>query len=509
MTMSGWKTHHEGIHAMSSPATESETHPLPSIFNSEGVDFVVERPVRLARVLGFGSAIALVVGGVIGSGIFVKPGNIAAQLGSFPAIVSVWVLGAILCALGGLCFSELAAMMPGAGGPYLYIRRAYGPLGGFLFGWTEVLFNRPATTGALAVIFSQALSSLVGLELDLWGKGICSVVVICFIAAVNIRGVIWGGFLQNATTWIKVGFLAFVGFVPILISVIGFNAIRLENYATTIPISTDASFTSRFSVALLAVMWAYNGWHGVTPVAEEIKRPRRNVVRAILLGILIIFGLYITANITYHGVLSMEQVAASGEHTAEVVLASVFGPIGASAMAVVLMCSTFGAINSDLLITPRVTYAMGRDGHISSRFGDVHKTYRTPVQAIITHALLASALVIATTVVVAIAPQMKQESIFDLLTNFAIFASSIFYLLTVLAVPILRWREPKARRPFRVWGYPVVPFLFVGTYIWFLVQVYLARPFESRMGLLFIVLGLPVYWWLQNRRISRSSVSNQ
>ena len=485
---------------MASPVIESDSlipAPEASGVVIAGVD---DRPVRLARVLGFGSAIALVVGGVIGSGIFVTPGIVAAQLGSFPLVVAVWVFGAILCVLGGLCFSELAAMMPGAGGPYVYIRRAYGPMGGFLFGWSEVLFNKPASTGALSVIFTQAFAALIAVELSLWGKALSSVAVITFIAVINIRGVIWGGWVQNATTWIKVGFLALVGLAPILLTAIGVPAIVLANYSTVTPVSSEESFASRFSIALLAVMWAYNGWHGVTPVAEEIRRPRRNVVRAILFGIGIIFVLYLTANIAYHGVLSMEEVVGAGEHTAETVLGKVFGPIGASAMALVLMCSTFGAINADLLITPRVTYAMGRDGMVATRYGNVHATYRTPIRAIITHAILASTLVIGTTVVVEFASGMKQESIFSLLTNFAIFSSSIFYLLTVMAVPILRWREPKARRPFRLWGYSTVPFLFIAAYLWFLAQVYLSRPFESHVGLLLIFLGLPVYWWLTTRR---------
>lgn len=474
------------------------SHPCDS---SPSVTISVVLKPRLARVLGIWTAISLVVGSVIGSGIFVKPGGIAAELGDFRWIMAVWVLGGILCVLGGLCFAELAAMMPGAGGMYVYIRRAYGPLGGFLLGWNEILFNKPASTGALAVIFADSLAAAFGLHLPSPLKALGAIVVVMAVAVINVRGVLWGGVVQNLTTWIKAGFLAMVGLLPFMLLVFGLPSVSWENYESTRAVPSETSFASRFGVALLAVMWAYNGWHAITPVAEEIRQPRRNIVRAILLGIGIIMVLYLMANIAYHGVLSMEEVAASGEQTAVEMLRTILGPVGAPLVAAIIMCSVFGAINSDLLGVPRISFAMGRDGLFFQRFADIHKKFRTPATAILIQALLSVALIVVSALAVEVMPQLKATTIFELLTNFAIFTASIFYVMTVMAVPILRWREPTARRPFRDWGYPATPYVFFAVYLWFLSTILFARPVESVVGVGLIAVGVPAYFWFARRRI--------
>lgn len=460
---------------------------------------VVLKP-RLARVLGIWTAVSLVVGSVIGSGIFVKPGVIAAELGDFRWIMAVWVLGGILCILGGLCFAELAAMMPGAGGMYVYIRRAYGPLGGFLLGWNEILFSRPASTGALAVIFADSLAAAFGVPLPSPVKAVGASVVVLTIAVINIRGVLWGGVVQNVTTWIKAGFLALVGLLPFVMLVFGVPSVSWSNYASAGAVSNDQSFAARFGVALLAVMWAYNGWHAITPIAEEIKKPRRNIVRAILVGIGVLMALYLMANIAYHGVLSMEEVASSGEQPAVEMLQRLLGPVGAPLMAAIIMCSVFGAINSNLLGVPRISFAMGRDGLFFGRFAEVHRTFRTPATAILIQAWLSVTLIVVSALAVEFLPQLEAASIFTLLTNFAIFSASIFYLMSVMAVPILRWREPTARRPFRAWGYPATPCLFGVVYLWFLGTILLERPVEAGVGVALIALGVPAYAFFAYRR---------
>lgn len=456
----------------------------------------------LARVLGLGTATALVVGNVIGSGIFVKPGVIARELDDFGAIFLVWVVGGVLCGLGGLCFAELAALMPGAGGLYVYLRAAYGSLTGFLFGWIEAPFNKPASTGALAVIFADSIGRLLGRDLDNLGISLSAIAAVMSLGLLNALGVRWGGLVQRLTTGVKVVFLAAVGLAPFLLYLAGWEVIHWDYYVTPASESRPGSWSARFGVALLSVMWAYNGWHNVTPVAEEIRKPRRNLVRAILGGIALIAVLYLLANLAYHGVSSMDQVAASGEHAAEDMLKRLWGPIGASLMSLVIVCSVFGTINSDLLIAPRVMFAMGRDGLAPGLLAHVHADYRTPTIAIAAHATLTSLMILAAAVSVSFFPGMAHRSVFDLLTNFVVFTASVFYVLAAAAVIVLRRRHPGGRRLFRACGYPWTPILFVLVYAWFLSVVFWNRPFEGTVGILLMLLGLPMYRVFKSRETS-------
>jgi APA family basic amino acid/polyamine antiporter len=258
-------------------------------------------------------------------------------------------------------------------------------------------------------------------------------------------------------------------------------------------------------------MWAYDGWHGLAPLAEEVRRPQRNIPLALLSGVGLLIALYVGANLAYHGVLSMGEMKAAGIHGAEEMLRRLLGQPGLTAMSAVIMCSTFGALNCNLLYAPRVTFAMGRDGVFFESLGRVHPRFRTPVVSILVMAIMAAGLV--ATVAVAkyvardvaadglrielarrIVASLQGDSIFGLLTNFVVFSASIFYTLSVLAVVVLRYRRPDLRRRYRTWGYPITPLVFVGAYVWFLVQVYESDPLESRAGLLFIAMGIPVYF---------------
>ena len=488
-----------------------------------------ERGPALRRDLGLGIAMAVVVGNVIGSGIFYKPSKIAADAGSFPLILTLWVVGGGLCFLGGLCFAELAAMYPRAGGMYVYLREAYGQFVAFLFGWIEVIFSKPAAIGALAVVLVSSLAlhlrpwlgpagaTLVGP----WGQVMMAVLVISALAWVNILGVVWGGRLQLAVTLVKAGFLALVAALPFLLSIWQPNAVQWTNYGTSLDVPSELRGASRISAVLLAILWAYNGWHGVTPLAEEIRQPQRNLPLALVLGIGLLIGLYVSANVAYHGVLSMEQMKTAGDHAAEVMLTKLLGPLGGAAMSAVIMCSAFGTINSNLLQAPRVGLAMGRDRVFFHPLGQVHPRYRTPASAIGVLAGMASFLVILAAagksavldmtvdptrwpLMARIVTSLQQDSIFTLLTNFVIFSASIFYALTVLALLVLRYRRPEANRPYRTWGYPLTPLIFLCAYTWFLWQVYLHQPLESRIGLILIAAGIPCYWLFQRFASPRS-----
>jgi amino acid transporter len=346
-----------------------------------------------------------------------------------------------------------------------------------------------------------------------------AMILIAGLTWVNVIGVIWGGRVQGATTLIKATFLGLLAILPFLMWPFAESTIDVANYSSTIQ-PPDGTPTWRFGVILLAVMWAYNGWHGITPVAEEVRNPQKNIPRALFGGVGLLTLLYISANVAYHGVLSMEQMAASGEHAAEVMVQELLnplvGPVGGMIMSGVVMCSVFGAINSNLLIAPRIAFAMGRDGIFFRQLGWIHATYRTPAVAIVVQAVMAVLLVVTSAVLVECAPLLQESvagwptleslldgldttSIFNLLSNFVIFAVSIFYALAALAVVVLRYKHPEWPRPYRTWGYPVVPLLFVGFYVWFLGQVYLGKPLEANAGLVLILLGLPVYYAWQRR----------
>lgn len=484
----------------------------------------------LVRALGPVIATAVVVGNVIGSGIFLKPGNIAAAAGDFRLIISVWVLGGVLCILGGLCFAELSAMKPHVGGMYVYLREAYGRWVAFLFGWTEVFFSKPASIGALGVAFVGSLNLATGNHLSPTHQVLLAAALIAAMAWVNVLGVLWGGRLQLVVTLIKAIFLAGVALLPFAMIPWASESIDVANYSTTVK-PGQVSFASQVSVVLLSVMWAYNGWHGITPLAEEVRDPHRNIPLALFAGIGILIVLYVAANFAYHGVLSMAEMKAAGDHAAEEMLNKLFGKTGLAAMSAVIMCSTFGAINTNLLQAPRITFAMGHDGTFFRSLGTVHATYRTPAMAIVVMAIMAIALIasVAGAKAMLAAPEktkdseatsetsyatvdestedaspeqlmpmivasLRNDTIFSLLTNFVIFSASIFYMLGVAAVIVLRYRLPDAERPYRTWGYPVVPLLFLAVYFWFMTQVYHSNPLESRTGVLFIAIGLPVYW---------------
>ena len=463
----------------------------------------------LRRDLGPVIAVAVVVGDVIGSGIFLKPGRIAATAGSFPLIIGVWIFGGALCILGGLCYAELGTMFPQAGGLYVYIREAFGKATAFLFGWLEVFFAKSATVGALAVAFVDSFTHAIGWDANVPTEVLLAGILIIALSGLNCLGVLWGGGMQLFSTIIKAGFLALVGLLPFIMLPFT-DSVHWSNYATTVT-PAQASLAAQIGTVLLGVMWAYNGWHGITPLAEEVRDPQRNIPLALLGGIGILMVLYVGANIAYHGVLSMSELAAAQEHGAEEMLKRLLGGAGQSAMSAVIMCSTFGAINSTILQTPRVTLAMGRDRVFFPALGTVHATFRTPVVAIALLAVMSIGLIglvaiaksllletdpnlLANEFVKKVVLSLQTGSIFSLLTNFIVFASSIFYMLGVLALILLRYQQPHSERPYRTLGYPFTPLLFLAVYVWFLWQVYLSNPLEAHAGLLVIAAGVPVYW---------------
>jgi amino acid transporter len=485
----------------------------------------VESHPGLLRALGPGMAIAVVVGNVIGSGIYAKPGLIAAKAGDFRLILAAWVTGGILCILGALCFAELAVMLPRAGGLYVYLREAYGRTVAFLFGWSEFVFGRPASIGALSMIFVGSLGQATGWKMSITSTILIAFLLIAGLAWINVMGVIWGGRMQGATTALKAGLLALVAALPFVMPLFGEQGIDAANYRSTLTVdeamsperpngvesktngkqlrspetavrAAHRSLAGQFAIVLLAVMWAYNGWHGITPIAEEVRNPQRNIPLALFGGIGLLIVLYVSANVAYHGVLSIDEMAKeeNQEHVAEIMVGRLIGPFWQRMMSASVMLSVLGAINSNLLLGPRVSFAMGRDDVFFRSLGRIHVNYRTPAAAIIVQATMGMVLIIASALLVSFVKAFAGKNIFGLLTAYVVFSASIFYMLAVFAVIVLRKRRPEWHRPYRTLGYPLVPLLYLTFYSCFLYYVFVGQPMEAIIGIGLISLGLPVYF---------------
>jgi len=449
---------------------------------------------------------AVVVGGVIGSGIFAKPGEIAASCGDFRIILPAWIFGGLISLWGTLCFAELATMLPHAGGIYVYLREAYGNLTAFLFGFSEFLFGRPASIGALAMFSASILLKYVPDFDNLWSQTILALFLIVVTSWVNVRGVLWGGHVLGWTTLVKSLFIVFIAMTPFVLTGIGLDAgVDSANYSTRITPKFD-SYWQQFAAVLLAVMWAYNGWHDVGPVAEEIKDPQRNIPIAYFLGIGIIIALYVGVNLAYHGVLSMQEVAAAGTETPQKAMARFLAPGGPGLIYLArllmdgsILCSALGAANANLLLGPRISFAMGRDGTFAKFLGDVHGDYRTPHWSIIVQGGMSCFYLIVAALMIQYLPAFREKNPFDLLTDTIVYSASIFFMLSVLAVVLLRRRHPEWTRPYRTWGYPLTPILFLVSNALFLGMAIQAKLTEGLLGLYLTLFGLPVYW-IWNRR---------
>jgi APA family basic amino acid/polyamine antiporter len=469
-----------------------------------------KHPGVLPRVLDRFDAIALVIGSIIGSGIFLKPTKVAEYLGQygFGPILGVWILVGVVTLFGSLALAELAAMLPQAGGPYVYLREAYGRLPAFLWGWTEFWIIRTGSLGALSVATVTYLDKVTHLDLRI--QEAIAIGIVLALSAINVVGTRWGAHVQNVTVVLKVSFVAIVIALPFVL-----GKADAQNLEPVWPSRTDGSFGSAFGLALIAVLWAYDGWINIGPVAEEIKDPQRNVPIALTIGTITVMFAYVAATLSYHVALSMSEVAASTGVAADMSKAVVadwgpdvirFAPIF---IAIGIMCSTFGAVNSNMLTGPRIYFAMARDGLLPKAVRNVHGRFQTPhnaiwIQAIWTVALILLAYDLADILRTLDAPPawiaaVPPQDAFDTLTDFVIFGGQIFYAMAVGAVFVLRWKRPDLPRPYRTWGYPVVPaiYLFVFAYaLWTLLR---DRPIQTAAGSSLILAGVAFYFWARRR----------
>ena len=424
----------------------------------------------LPREIGILGSTAIVVGTIIGSGIFLVPHNVATQVGSVLSVYMVWIVGGALALAGALSLAELGAAMPEAGGIYIYLRESFGKLVAFLYGWGSLLVidaGSAATLGVAFGIYAAGFIPLTPIEQKLLAG-----VVIGVLTFINILGVKKGTAVQTIFTIAKVGGLVII---------IG-CAIFLPPLAPAVaahPLPTSHTTVSSFGVALVGVLWAYQGWHQLSYTAGEVKNPSKVLPIGFFLGTAIIIAVYLTANAAYLHVLPL-PVMAEHQRVAATAMQFLIGPRGARFVSALILCSIFGALNGTILTAPRVYYAMAKDGVFFRIVARIHPKFQTP-----TFALL---------VLGAWSAILAASGSFEELYTYAIFAMWIFSAAAIAGVIILRRRLPDLHRPYRVWGYPILPVAFIIAALAIVANTLVSKPTESALGLLIILAGVPLYY---------------
>ncbi len=414
----------------------------------------------------------LIVGAVIGSGIFLVPAEILRQTHNSVGVASlVWIAGGLLSILGALTYGELAAMKPETGGLYIYVRDGFGPLAAFLYGWATFIAIASGSIASLAVAFSSYLSAIVPLS-PLTGK-LVSVAVIAALTAVNVWGARKSSDLQNWTTIIKL--IMIVGLCAALLY-LGRGYSSMVHSMWTEPLS--GSLLSRFGIAMIAVLWAYEGWQFATYSAGEVINPEKNFPRALFTGVLFLAGIYLLANLGYLAALGPER-ASNSETIAAAASSAVLGAPASKLIAFIIMISVFSALNSIPLTAPRIFYAMAKDGIFFRKLAEVHPRFHTPAFAIIALGVWSAVL--------ALMGKYQQ------LITYAMFVAWIFYGLGAASIFVYRRKLPDLPRPFRVPVYPWTPLLFVAVAFALVVNVIVSSPKSSLLALSFVALGLPAY----------------
>lgn len=454
--------------------------------------------LELVRGLGAWASGALVVGTMIGTGIFLKPAEMAREAHAVSIVFAAWIAGGILSLFGALSFAELGAMIPEAGGEYAYLRRGFGPVWGFLFGWMHSIVGRPSSLSSIAAGMMRFLSFILpGVAAPIftlhiaipgfagwlqpydfvftWAQPL-AVLWIAAMTGVNYLGVRLGGAVQVFLTTIKI-------ISVFMVIGVAFFAPAASQQGGLAPFwppdgTSFAAISGAFLAALAAALWAYDGWEDLNLVGSEVAQPERNFPRALVGGVAFVGVVYLLFSIACIKVLPFSSVATS-QHIASDVVQHVVGSGAAFWVTLAMAISALGSMNASVLSGARVPYAMARDGIFFRIAGGIHPKYRTPGRALIFQGALASLMALTGT--------------FEELTALFIFAGWIFYGFAVLALFRLRKTEPNAPRPYRCWGYPWVPGLFVMGALALTLSIWLDRPGRSSLGLLLVLVGLPFY----------------
>ncbi len=415
----------------------------------------------------------IAIGSTIGSGIFLTPAIVAQAVPSPMWILGLWILGGITALSGALTFAELGGMMPRAGGVYVFLTEAYGGLAGFLYGWAYFLVVNTGGIAALAIAFATYLNVLIPLGTN--GVMIAAVAGIALVTLVNVLGVKAGGIFSDIFTALKL-----LGILFILAVGFGWGSFSTTNFAQPL-ITSGGGIAGALTIAMVGILWSYGGWQHATFTAAESLRPERDVPRALIIGAGIVVVAYLLINVAYFLLLSPAQIASS-PHVASDAVSSVLGPAGSTLIALVIFLSTFGTAGIYTLTAPRIYFAMANDGVFFRQVTRVHPRYQTPYIAILLQSGWAIALVFL-------------WGTFERLISYVVFTDWIFFAMTAASVFVFRRKLPTAERPYRTTGYPVTPAIFLAIALLFVLNTLLERPAESGAGLLFLALGVPVYYF--------------
>lgn len=462
-----------------------------------------EEPIKgtgFIRRLGLLDTTFLVVGAVIGSGIYMTPGLIASDLPSPGLLLAAWLVGGVITLFGALSFGELGAMYPQAGGQYIYLREAYGPTAAFLFGWAFFGFIMCGGIAALAVGLAEFLGSFwpalstarrvltfsfSGLALHITAGQLMAAASVLILTFLNTFGIRSGAAVQNFLTALRLATLAaFVG-----LGIIFGKQSGGGNFQPLFPPAPGGiAILKGFGLALVAVFWTYDGWYSVNCTAEEVKDPGRTIPRGLALGVGLVTAAYVLVNLLYLLALPLEEmqgVVRVGERAA----AAMFGPGGATLFAALVTISILGCLNANILFGPRVFYAMARDGHFFRFMGRLGRRSRVPSPALWGQAVWSSLLCLSGT--------------YEALYSYMVFALLLFFAATGVAVIVLRRRSPVALRPYKTWGYPIVPLVFVVACLAVFASLVASSPLKALYGGALLAGGWPAYlWW--KRRSSRA-----
>jgi basic amino acid/polyamine antiporter, APA family len=454
---------------------------------------------ELTRGVGAWAAIAVNVTNMIGAGVFFKTRVMTCNVGSAKVVMLVWIAAGLLSLAGAFSYSEIAAMMPEAGGDYVYLRRAYGRLVGFLFGWMAFGVFRTGAQAALAmglaIFMNVALGGalqgwhidgeIAGLHLQFSGLTAVALATIWTVALINCATVSTGGRTALLVTIAKIALVLGVGIGAFLFARgdwTHFEGSGLSGSCEGVAAHARGGMAG-FGAAMLGALWAYDGWNNVAPLAGEIREPQRNLPRAFVGGTLVVATLYVFVNAAYYYVLSPVEIAGIPTSTsvATEVLKRFLGPVAVSLTAIAMMVSSFGSLHASVLSSSRIPFAMAREGLFFEGLSTLSPRSNVPVRAIVAQAVWGSVLAASGT--------------YDTLTDSVIFASWLFYGLATASLFVLRHTMPDAPRPYRALGYPVIPALFVFAAAGLIVNTFIATPRQALQGVAVLLLGLPFYWY--------------
>lgn len=452
----------------------------------------------LVRGLGPVATTAIVVGNVIGTGVFLKSRVMTCNVGTPGRVIAVWIVAGLLSLAGALTYAELAAMWPRAGGEYVFIRNAYNSRLAFLYGWMRFVASGAGSLAALAVGFAIFLNVLLAKALDVnyfsldlpgyqipFGRmQIVALSAIAIVTLLNCASVAVGGKFASVMTAIKVGSIMTLGLGALIFaSGTWTNFLLTDSGGSCEGVAAAARGGSAgFAAAMLGALWAYNGWNEMTFVSGEVKNPHRNIPIGLISGMIICMGLYVFVNTTYFYVLTPTEVASvpATSSVAGVVTERILGAGALMLIAAAMMISTFGALHISSLANARVPYAMANDGLFPKALSSVSKRTHVPVRALVVQGVWAGVLALSGS--------------YDTLTDYVIFVNWIFFGLVIASIFFIRRRRPTGETGYRAWGYPVIPLIFILTTLWLLISTLITSPIRSMIGLLLVVLGLPIYY---------------